>query len=160
MATDIFDPELVKHREHCFACAFGKSHGGGSSSKTVKSSLSNTVVLENLMQASDIAHTMQHWHVYCKWNERLFREMYKLYQQGRIAKDPSVTWFEGEIKFLESIVIPLAKRLDDCQVFGVSSTENMDNAQKNLLQWKQTGHMVVESFHRNLQSNPLESFEK
>ena len=28
-----------------------------------------TIVIEHLIQASDVAHTMQHWHVYRKWNE-------------------------------------------------------------------------------------------
>lgn len=36
-----------------------------------------TIVIEHLIQASDISHTMQHWHVYVKWNERLFQEMYR-----------------------------------------------------------------------------------
>ena len=31
-----------------------------------------------MMQASDIAHTMQHWHVYQKWNKRIFEEMYSV----------------------------------------------------------------------------------
>ncbi|EEC45650.1 predicted protein, partial [Phaeodactylum tricornutum CCAP 1055/1] len=35
-----------------------------------------TIVIEHLIQASDVAHTMQHWHIYRKWNERLFCEMY------------------------------------------------------------------------------------
>jgi hypothetical protein len=37
-----------------------------------------TIVIEHLIQASDIAHTMQHWHIYRKWNGRLFEEMYKV----------------------------------------------------------------------------------
>ena len=32
-----------------------------------------TIVIEHLIQASDISHTMQHWHVYAKWNENLFQ---------------------------------------------------------------------------------------
>jgi 3'5'-cyclic nucleotide phosphodiesterase len=26
-----------------------------------------TIVIEHIIQASDIAHTMQHWHIYRKW---------------------------------------------------------------------------------------------
>jgi hypothetical protein len=33
-----------------------------------------TIVIEHLIQASDIAHTMQHWHIYRKWNERLLKK--------------------------------------------------------------------------------------
>ena len=32
-----------------------------------------TIVMEHLLQAADVSHTMQHWHVYRKWNEvRIF----------------------------------------------------------------------------------------
>ena len=43
-------------------------------------------------QASDIAHTMQHWHIYRKWNERLFEEMNTAFLQGRAEKDPAEFW--------------------------------------------------------------------
>ena len=35
-----------------------------------------TIVLEHLIQASDVAHTMQHWQIYQKWNQRLFEGMF------------------------------------------------------------------------------------
>ena len=56
-----------------------------------------TIVIEHLIQASDVAHTMQHWHIFRKWNERLFQEMHKAYREGRAEKDPSEFWFKGEI---------------------------------------------------------------
>lgn len=28
-----------------------------------------TIVIEHLIQASDVAHTQQHWHIYSRWNE-------------------------------------------------------------------------------------------
>ena len=52
-------------------------------------------------QASDVAHTMQHWHIYRKWNELLFEEMYQAYKEGRSATDPSKYWYEGEIGFFD-----------------------------------------------------------
>ena len=27
-----------------------------------------TIVIEHIIQASDVSHTMQHWHVYQRWN--------------------------------------------------------------------------------------------
>jgi hypothetical protein len=63
----------------------------------------------------------QHWHVYQKWNERLFEEMYISFLSGRSDKDPSEGWFNGEIWFFDNYVIPLAKKLKECGVFGVSS---------------------------------------
>ena len=60
-----------------------------------------TIVMEHLIQASDVAHTMQHWHIFRKWNERLFQEMHKAYREGRAEKDPSEFWYKGEIGFFD-----------------------------------------------------------
>lgn len=40
----------------------------------------------DIIQASDVSHTMQHWHVYQKWNKALFREMSRAYREGRMEK--------------------------------------------------------------------------
>lgn len=111
LATDIMDKELGALRKSRWEKAFS---GGGSNVndtpvETEQSKLSShtdvnrkaTIVLEHLIQASDIAHTMQHWHVYRKWNERLFCEMYKMYLDGRSDVDPSIGWYRGEIGFFD-----------------------------------------------------------
>ena len=84
--------------------------------------------MEHIIQASDVAHTMQHWHVYQKWNRKLFSEMYLAFQNGRMAADPSTFWYKGELQFFDNYIIPLAKKLKDCQVFGVSSDEYLNYA--------------------------------
>merc|ERR1712048_1440097 len=76
-----------------------------------------TIVLEHLIQASDVCHTMQHWHVYRKWNERLFEEMYHAYKTGRAKADPRTFWYKGELGFFDHYIIPLSKKLSDCGVF-------------------------------------------
>lgn len=43
--------------------------------------------------------TVQHWHVYRRWNRCLFQELYKAYKEGRMAKDPSENWYKGELGF-------------------------------------------------------------
>jgi hypothetical protein len=35
----------------------------------------------------------------------------------------NTVWYKGEIGFLDFYIIPLAKKLKDCGVFGVSSDE-------------------------------------
>ena len=55
-------------------------------------------------------------HVYIKWNERLFQELYRAYKAGRLAKDPSTFWFQGELGFFDNYVIPLAQKMKDCGV--------------------------------------------
>ena len=86
---------------------------------------------KHLIQASDVYHTMQHWHVYRKWNERLFEEMYLAYKTGRANADSSTFWYKGELGFFDHHLIPLSKKLIDCGVFGVSSDEYLNYALRN-----------------------------
>jgi hypothetical protein len=81
LATDIFDKELNDRRKTRWDRAFGNEE--------VDQDLMATIVIEHIIQASDVSHTMQHWHVYRKWNHKLFDEMLTAYKQGRIGADPS-----------------------------------------------------------------------
>lgn len=49
--------------------------------------------------------------------------MYLAYINGRAEKDPTEGWYGGAIWFFDNYIIPLAKKLDDCGVFGMSSDE-------------------------------------
>ena len=93
---------------------------------------------------------MQHWHIYRKWNERLFRECYRAYKEGRATKDPSEYWYEGEKGFYDFYIIPLARKLQDCGVFGVSSSEYLDYAIKNREEWEVQGRECVEEMVANV----------
>jgi hypothetical protein len=87
---------------------------------------------------------MQHWHIYRKWNELLFRETYKAYKAGRAGTtNPADTWYQGEVGFFDYYVIPLAEKLNDCGVFGVSSDENLTYALENRREWELRGEEVV-----------------
>jgi hypothetical protein len=152
MATDIMDKDLKALRDANWEKAFNVP---GMRESTSQDSVNRkaTIVIEHLIQASDIAHTMQHWHIYRKWNERLFEEMYTAYSNGRAEKDPSVTWYEGEIGFFDFYIIPLAKKLADCGVFGVSSGEYLTCALKNREEWEARGREVVESLVEKVKSS-------
>ena len=89
---------------------------------------------------------MQHWHIYTKWNERLFREMYHAYQQGRLENDPSIAWHQGELGFFDFYIIPLAKKLFKCGVFGVQSDEFLNYAEINRKEWEKKGAAMVEMY--------------
>jgi len=131
---------------------------------------------------------MQHWHIYIKWNERFFHEMYLAYKQGRIDKDPSESWYAGEIGFfdfyseyiyqamsmdpswcsvlcntaissllfccahLDWTVIPLAKKLFTCGVFGVQSDEFLNYAIINRKEWEAKGEEMVAQYKKNFKS--------
>jgi hypothetical protein len=86
---------------------------------------------------------MQHWHIYKKWNERLFCEMWRAYKAGRAETNPADSWYRGELGFFDFYIIPLAKKLSDCGVFGVSSDENLMYAIENRREWELKGQEVV-----------------
>lgn len=148
MATDIMDPDLKKLRNNRWDKAFADTNDddadGDDHKHRANINRKATIVIEHLIQASDISHTMQHWSVYTNWNARLFKEMYKAFLDGRAgAKDPSAFWAKGEIGFFDFYIIPLAKKLKDCGVFGVSSDEFLNYAQANRNEWERKGESIV-----------------
>jgi len=147
MATDIMDRELKKFRDNRWEKAFDlKKDFGVVIPCTENCNRMATVVIEHMIQASDVAHTMQHWHVYLKFNERLFKEMYQAYKEGRAEKDPSEYWYEGELNFFKFYIIPLALKLKECGVFGVSGDEYFFHAESNRSEWALKGREIVEQY--------------
>jgi hypothetical protein len=150
IATDIADAELQALRKNRWYKAFYDEHSHHQQQSKDRYGLSDdisykaTVVFEYIIQASDVAHTMQHWHVYNRWNERLFEERYLAYLEGREEKDPSLGWYNGEIWFFDNYIIPLARKLETCGVFGVSSEEYLNYALANRHEWERRGYEIVE----------------
>lgn len=66
------------------------------------------------------------------------------YRAGRMGSDPCTFWYKGELGFFDNYVIPLAKKLQECNVFGVSSNEYLDYAMKNRAEWQDRGQEIVE----------------
>ncbi|GKY99150.1 hypothetical protein MPSEU_000870500 [Mayamaea pseudoterrestris] len=160
MATDIVDKELKILRNKRWENAFSEqvSHESPKEASDRKA----TIVIEHLIQASDVSHTMQHWHIYRKWNERFFFECFRAWKEGRSAQDPSESWYKGEIGFFDFYIIPLAKKLKDCGVFGVSSDEYLNYAQRNRKEWEARGEEVVqemiEKVNREMQDEAPDQF--
>jgi hypothetical protein len=143
MATDICDKELKALCNARWEKAFkGRSDFEDSEQDVINRKA--TIVIEHLIQASDVAHTMQHWHVYRKWNKKFYMQCYQAYKLGRAVTDPSDGWCEGEIGFFDFYIIPLARKLkEECGVFGVSSDEYLNYATKNRQEWESRGQEVV-----------------
>ena len=84
--------------------------------------------------------------------------MYAAYKSGRMNADPSTFWYQGEIKFFDNYIIPLAKKLKDCNVFGVSSDEYLSYAKANREEWEQKGQQIVaelaQKFVHTIQEEP------
>eukprot|EP00980_Cylindrotheca_fusiformis_P016353 scaffold4870_cov135-Cylindrotheca_fusiformis.AAC.3 len=158
MATDIVDRELQALRKARWETAFHnvdpteESLDDGAESEDCKA----TIVIEHLIQASDVSHTMQHWYVYKKWNERFFMECYGAFVAGRADVDPSKNWYKEEIGFFDHYVIPLAKKLQSCGVFGVSSHEYLNYAVANREEWVREGDSLVQQYISTFreQNNP------
>ena len=146
LATDIFDKDFNQLRKDRWQRAFHENLPD-----SVTKDLRATIVMEHIIQASDVSHTMQHWHIYQKWNRRLFEEMYTAYQAGRMASDPRTFWYKGELAFFDNYVIPLATKLKECNVFGVSSDEYLDYAMKNREEWAERGEEIVATMCEALQ---------
>lgn len=147
LATDIFDADLSDLRKSRWNRAFSPSNPEAISTEDespVMDDLRATIVLEHIIQASDVSHTMQHWQVYQKWNRSLFLELHSAYRAGRMSKDPATFWYNGELGFFDNYVIPLAKKLEECGVFGVSSDEYLNYAMQNRAEWERRGQEIVE----------------
>eukprot|EP00980_Cylindrotheca_fusiformis_P019950 scaffold7025_cov123-Cylindrotheca_fusiformis.AAC.9 len=79
--------------------------------------LRETVLMETILLAGDVAHNLQGWEQMAKWSNRLFMELRKAFVEGR-GFDPTDGWYKNQIGFLEAYLLPLARRLDDTGVFG------------------------------------------
>ena len=142
MATDIFDATQKATRNMRWEKVFHsdlKEKVDDAEYRNLKA----TIVIEHIIQAADVSHTMQHWQVYTKWNERLFNEMYRAFENGRSPNDPSQGWYKGELWFFDNYVIPLAKKLEECGVFGVTSDECLNYALENRREWEVKGEQIV-----------------
>jgi len=156
MATDIFDKEMKNFRDSRWEKAFKPNSSNNNNNNEEAGIFTQnqnsvdddwnrkaTITIECIIQASDVAHTMQHWHVYQRWNKCLFVEMYTAYQNGRSDTDPAVGWYDGELWFYDNYIIPLAKKLRECEVFGVSCDEFLDFATENRKEWSVKGRDIV-----------------
>lgn len=150
ITTDIADPHLRMLRSDRWERAFGGSKDTGPKCSMDEKT---SVIIEQLIQASDIAHTMQQWSVYCKWNECLFDERYRAFKENRSDTDPTDTWYAAELSFFDNYVIPLAKRLKrSTSYLGVSGKEYLDCALKNRTEWEKKGRELVREMSRKQKS--------
>ncbi|CAB9521897.1 Receptor-type guanylate cyclase gcy [Seminavis robusta] len=167
MATDLGDKEMKALRNGRWDKAFqrGDSSDGASvvtdstmhdsetarESRDTTSNRKATIVIEHLIQAADVAHMSQHWHIYRKWNERLFRETYAAFREGRANSNPADNWYNGEIGFFNFYIIPLSEKLRDCGVFGPTSDENLNYAVNNRDMWEKNGQAITDEMHKRVE---------
>jgi class 3 adenylate cyclase len=154
LATDIADKELGTLRKGRWVQAFAETSSGHTADIDVDRKA--TIVFEHIIQASDVCHTMQHWRTYQKFNSRLFEERYIAYRKGVAGENPPwVGWYNGEIWFFDNYIIPLAQKLNDCGVFGVSYHEYLSYALENRAEWERKGREIVEKLRHDVETKYL-----
>jgi hypothetical protein len=107
--------------------------------------LKASVVMETIITAADVAHNLQGWDHMVIWSGRLYLELRRAYVSGR-GTDPSDRWFENQIGFLESYLLPLARRLEDTGVFNESilGTIFSSTVESNRDRWLTEGFEVTQ----------------
>ena len=158
LVTDIVNKELQGQRKIRWNRVFGSTARKGALpldeeihmlSDEDRQSERRTALLELTIQASDVSHTMQHWHIYRQWNSCLFHEMDKAWQGGRADSDPRDGWYKGEIGFFKFYILPLAERVKESSAFGALGAELFQCAQSNLIEWEMKGEEVVQELIEN-----------
>lgn len=91
--------------------------------------------------------------MYKRFNKNLFEEISVAFSQGRCAADPATFWYKGELQFFDNYIIPLAQKLKDCNVFGVTSDECLSFALRNRAEWENCGQAVVQNMSKNSSRN-------
>ena len=112
--------------------------------------LQQHAVLDAMMNVADVAHTMQSFQVFVKWNKRLFKELYCAHLADRIKFDPSENWYENQIGFFRLVIIPLAQKMKTSGVFGATGTVFEYFALENRKRWMVEGMMISEVLIREV----------
>ena len=161
LATDIMDKDLKNIRNVRWKKAFADEQKEQVDAVAPHEEMLDqvnrkaTIVIEHMIQASDVSHTMQHWHIYRKWNELYYFECYSAYAKGRSTMDPTDTWYQGELDFFDFYIIPLAKKVQECGAFGVSGSEYLQYAMGNRLEWQTRGKEMVVEMKKRVQEKNL-----
>lgn len=165
LATDIADPNVQSACEARWEKTFGaaaqeqeekeeyREDGEDGQELDVAMEWKAASVIECLVQASDVSHCMQHWHVYLKFTERLFKERFQNWKNGRASSDPSVGWVESELSFFDHYVIPLTEKLQGCGVFGGAATQYLEFARENRRELAMKGEHLVKEFSDRCQAD-------
>jgi 3'5'-cyclic nucleotide phosphodiesterase/Adenylate and Guanylate cyclase catalytic domain len=162
LATDILDQQSNEKREHRWKHMFlnkiqqQRDVLSNTGPVVYKKPYQAAIVVEYMMQASDVSHTMQHWLVFIKWNTNLFREVYTAYCNNRLAINPIEYWYQAELDFFDHYVIPLAQKLKSSNAFGSSITEYLTYAKKNRTEWAVHGQDIINETVRSF-TNSVDS---
>ena len=144
VATDVLDEELQQQRESQWQALFGTSsnddddaEGRGATSDPEEEA---AAILGLIMQVSGWSHTMKQWFDYQRWNEKLYQESVLAFESsGGGANHPKDIWFDQELSFLDTVVVPLAEKVEACHLFASQCSELVECVKFNREEWKKKG---------------------
>jgi hypothetical protein len=142
LASDSVDDKLLDMRRNRWERAFVDTKSNPAPESRNRQA---TIIIEMLISSSDIFYATHNWHLFQKWNERQFYDMYKAYQNGRLVQDPCIFWYKSVLLFFDEHVIPVAKQVNDCGVPELSGDEQLSFALANRQQWAAKGGNLVAS---------------
>lgn len=162
LLTDIVNKDLQTKRKERWNLVFGsgsipeEEDPTESPCEEEERNIRKTALLELVIQASDVSHTMQHWHIFRQWNGCLFREMRNAYMNGRGGEqDPTDNWYDSEIGFFKFYVIPLAERVKQSRACGALGEELHHYACSNVLEWETKGRALVSELCESLRADVM-----
>lgn len=112
--------------------------------------LQQHAVLETIMNVADVAHTMQSFRVFVKWNKRLFKELYVAYLSNRLSFNPSENWYQNQIGFFSHFILPLTQKLKRCGIFGSTGSVFEYFATENKKRWMNEGEEISKEIIRDV----------
>ena len=162
LVTDIVNKDLQTKRKERWNKVFGAAPGSVEQAppaveeiecETERNNTRKTALLELVIQASDVSHTMQHWHIFRQYNTCLYKEIYKAFKGGHGSSDPYNGRYSGEIGFFKVYVIPLAERVKQSRGCGALGEELYQYACSNLIEWEMKGKDICEDLRKSVQSS-------
>lgn len=109
---------------------------------------------EHLMKLSDIAHLLQGWTNFVKWNFRLYKEIHTCFKRG-LCDDPKEGWYQGQMVFMDKYVIPLSKRSKRFLQSGFSE-KLLRNGLTNRKIWMEQGKVATEIISKAVEADESE----
>jgi hypothetical protein len=89
--------------------------------------LQRDAVTDLVMNVADVAHTMQKFPTFLRWNQQLYIELFNAYHDGRIPNDPTEGWYQNQINFFDNYILPLATcRITDWYILHLCTLSRRD----------------------------------
>jgi hypothetical protein len=140
IATDQSDKELIGIRSLRWEEGFSSLPDVVPGKEKMR--LKTSVLIEILLQAADLSHTMQPWDIYLRWSKKQYMEFHEAYFTGRSDVDPEKTWYARQAFVFDRQAIPLAQKL--ATVTGWDSL--LDKIRSNRQEWISSGKVHVKNF--------------